>query len=135
MGVVEQALTVLVGRPQPLPAALVERFPELAAIRLRTGGLPPRVAGWFLGRRSVSAITLWDTVFAAPDVPLDAELLLHELAHVHQFQGSTAFPILYLWESLRRGYHDNLYEARARTFASQRVRDSRFDPPRGGGEV
>lgn len=130
MGVVDQTLTALVGRPAPLPAALVARYPELAAIRLRTGGLAPRVAGWFLGRRTVSAITLWHTVFAAPDAHLDAELLLHELRHVHQFQGSSAFPILYLWESLRRGYHDNRYEADARTFAAHRVRDSRFDPPR-----
>ena len=130
MGVVDQTLTALVGRSAPLPAALVARYPELAAIRLRTGGLPPRVAGWFLGRRTVSAITLWRTVFAAPDAPLDAELLLHELRHVHQFQGSSAFPILYLWESLRRGYHDNRYEADARKFAAHRVRDSRSDPPR-----
>lgn len=129
MGVVEQALTALVGRAAPLPAALVARYPELAAIRLRTGGLPPRVAGWFLGRRTVSAITLWRTVFAAPEARLDAELLLHELRHVHQFHGSSAFPILYLWESLRRGYHDNRYEADARSFAAHRVRDSRSDPP------
>lgn len=131
MGVVDQALTALLGRAAPLPAALVARYPELAAIRLRSGGLPPRVAGWFLGRRTVSAITLWQTVFAAPDAPLDAELLLHELAHVHQFHGSSAFPLLYLWESLRRGYHDNVYEAQARSFAAHRVRDSRSDPPRG----
>lgn len=130
MGVVDQTLNALVGRSAPLPAALVARYPELGAIRLRTGGLPPRVAGWFLGRRTVSAITLWRTVFAAPDAPLDAELLLHELRHVHQFQGSSAFPVLYLWESLRRGYHDNRYEADARKFAAYRVRDSRSDPPR-----
>jgi hypothetical protein len=130
LGIVEETLTTLLGRAAPLPAALVARYPELAAIRLRTGGLPPRVAGWFLGRRTVSAITLWRTVFAAPDARLDAELLLHELRHVHQFQGSSAFPILYLWESLRRGYHHNRYEADARTFAAHRVRDSRSDPPR-----
>ncbi len=130
MGVVERALKMVVGESVGLPAALVERYPELEAIRLRTGGLPPRVAGWFLGRRTVSAITLWDTVFAAPDAPLDAELLLHELRHVHQFHGSSAFPILYLWESLRRGYQDNRYEVQARAFASHCVRESRFDPPR-----
>lgn len=129
MGVVDRALNMLVGEQVGLPAALVERYPELGVIRLRTGGLAPRVAGWFLGRRTVSAITLWDTVFAAPEARLDAELLLHELRHVHQFQGSSAFPILYLWESLRRGYQDNRYETDARTFAAHRLRDSRFDPP------
>jgi hypothetical protein len=129
LGIVEEIRSALLGRTEALPAALVARYPELAAIRLRTGGLPPRVAGWFLGRRTVSAITLWHTVFAAPDAHLDAELLLHELRHVHQFQGSSAFPILYLWESLRRGYHDNPYEVQARAFAAHRVRDSRSDMP------
>ena len=129
MGVVDRALKMIVGAPQGVPAALVERYPELEAIRLRTGGIAPRVAGWFLGRRTVSAITLWDTVFAAPDARLDAELLLHELRHVHQFHGSSAFPILYLWESLRRGYQDNRYEVQARAFAAHRVRDSRSDTP------
>lgn len=130
MGVVDSAWRMVVGQSVGLPAALVKRYPELAAMRLRTGGLPPRVAGWFLGRRTVSAITLWDTVFAAPDANLDAELLLHELRHVHQFHGSSAFPILYLWESLRRGYQDNRYEVQARAFAAHRVRDSRSDTPR-----
>jgi hypothetical protein len=130
LGIVEEIRGALLGRTAPLPPALVARYPELAAIRLRTGGLPPRVAGWFLGRRTVSAITLWHTVFAAADAHLDAELLLHELRHVHQFQGSSAFPILYLWESLRRGYHDNPYEAQARAFAADRVREPRSDPPR-----
>ena len=129
MGVIDRALKIVVGEPVGLPAALIERYPELEAIRLRTGGIAPRVAGWFLGRRTVSAITLWDTVFAAPDARLDAELLLHELRHVHQFHGSSAFPILYLWESLRRGYQDNRYEVQARAFAAHRLRESRSDTP------
>lgn len=129
MGVIDRALKIVVGEPVGLPAALIERYPEIEAIRLRTGGIAPRVAGWFLGRRTVSAITLWDTVFAAPDARLDAELLLHELRHVHQFHGSSAFPILYLWESLRRGYQDNRYEVQARAFAAHRLRESRSDTP------
>ena len=129
MGIVDRALKMVVGEPLGVPAAFVERYPDLEAMRLRTGGLAPRVAGWFLGRRTVSAITLWDTVFAAPDARLDAELLLHELRHVHQFHGSSAFPILYLWESLRRGYQDNRYEVEARAFAAHRVRESRSDTP------
>jgi hypothetical protein len=129
VGVIDRALKIVVGEPVGLPAALIERYPELEAIRLRTGGIAPRVAGWFLGRRTVSAITLWDTVFAAPDARLDAELLLHELRHVHQFHGSSAFPILYLWESLRRGYQDNRYEVQARAFAAHRLRESRSDTP------
>lgn len=88
----------------------------------RRGGIPVYVAGWPIGRRHVAAITLWRTVFLAPGVRLDPELLLHELRHVHQFQASQAFPFLYLWESLRRGYHDNRFEADARAYAARRIR-------------
>ena len=112
----------LIGRPVALPPALVARYPELAAVRWRRGGLPVLVAGLFLRRPGVAAITLWRTVFLAPHARLDAELLLHELRHVHQFEASAAFPLLYLWESLFHGYHGNRFEADARAYASSRVR-------------
>jgi hypothetical protein len=115
-------LAALIGRPVVLPAAVVEQFPELAAVRWRRGGLPVRIAGLFLAR--ASAITLWRTVFLAPRARLDEELLLHELRHVHQFQANAAFPLLYLWESLFHGYHRNRFEADARAFASRRVSNS-----------
>ncbi len=122
MGGEHVILAALIGRPVALPPAILERFPELAQVRWRRGGLPVRVAGLFLPRTGVAAITLWRTVFLAPRAPLDAELLLHELRHVHQFEASAAFPLLYLWESLFRGYHRNRFEADARTYASSRVR-------------
>jgi hypothetical protein len=112
----------LIGRPVALPPDLVARFPELATARWRRGGVPVRVAGLFLGRSSVAAITLWRTVFLGPRAHLDAELLLHELRHVHQFQTSAAFPLMYLWESLFNGYHRNRFEADARAYAANRVR-------------
>jgi hypothetical protein len=124
MGGEHVVLAALIGRPIALPAPVVERFPELATVRWRRGGLPVRVAGFFLGRASVAAITLWRTVLLAPHARLDAELLLHELRHAHQFQANAAFPLLYLWESLFHGYHRNRFEADARAFASRRVRDS-----------
>ena len=42
--------------------------------------------------------------------------LKHELCHVKQFHehGYFAFIGKYLWESLRKGYHNNKYEAEAR---------------------
>ena len=80
-----------------------------------------RVAGWCLGKRSVAAITLWNTVWLAPDVAMSAELLLHELRHVHQFAADRAFPLRYVWRSLRFGYLGNPYEADARQFAASRV--------------
>jgi hypothetical protein len=115
-------LRFLVGRPATLPGAILEKYPELQSAAYRMGGLPPRVAGWFLGQRSVAAITLWRTVWLADTGQFDTELLLHELRHVAQFESSRAFPILYLWESLRRGYHDNRYEVDARRYAAARLR-------------
>jgi hypothetical protein len=49
-------------------------------------------------------------------------LLLHEIRHVAQFEASAAFPLLYLWESLRRGYVRNRFEVDARAYAAARVR-------------
>jgi len=57
----------------------------------------------------------------APEIDPSAELLLHELRHVHQFE-ARAFPILYLWESLRRGYVRNRFEVDARAYAASRLK-------------
>jgi hypothetical protein len=115
-------LAPVIGRPAPLPADLLARHPELRAVRLRRGGVLPRVGGWLLGRHSVAGITLWRTVWLAPDAPLAAELLLHELRHVQQFQERATFPLRYLWESVRYGYRRNRYEVDARAFAASRMR-------------
>lgn len=131
MGAFARLLAPLTGRGVELPGELLARHPELARMRLRRGGLPVRVGGWALGQRTVAAITLWRTVFVAPGVALDAELLLHELRHVHQFEASTTFPVRYLWESIRRGYHANQYEADARTYAAAQLRASMMESPRG----
>jgi hypothetical protein len=115
-----------------LPASLLESFPELGTARYRRGGLPPRIGGWALGARSVAGITLWNTIFLAPDVAFDAELLLHELAHVRQFEASRAFPFSYLWEGLRVGYRRNRYEVAAQRFAATRLRALRASSPSSG---
>jgi hypothetical protein len=103
---------------------LIARYPELARARWRRGGLFVRIGGWCLGQRSVSAITLWRTIWLAPSIEPSAELLLHELRHVDQFGESRLFPILYLWQSLTRGYFRNRFEADARAYAASRVRES-----------
>jgi Domain of unknown function (DUF4157) len=123
VGFIARALAPLIGRPVELPSALAEQFPELARVAYRQGGLPARIGGWALGQSWVAAVTLWNTVFLAPHARLDAELLLHELRHVQQFQGSVTFPLRYLWESVRRGYHSNRFEADARAYAAVRLRD------------
>ena len=115
-------LAPLVGRAIELPDALLARHPELSGACWRRGGLPLRVGGWCLGRATVSGITLGRTIFLAEHARLDPELLLHELRHVHQFESDRAFPLRYLWRSLRHGYVDNPYEADAREFAARQVR-------------
>ena len=112
----------LIGQPTMLPTELLATYPELGRARWRRGGVPVRIGGWCLGQRSVAAITLWRTIWLAPDVCLSEELLLHELRHVQQFEASAAFPILYLWESIRRGYVRNRFEVDARAYAAARVR-------------
>lgn len=107
------------GVPFGLPPDLLGAFPELGTVRWRRGGFPLRVGGWFLGRGSVAAITLGSTVFLSTAGPPSLQLLLHELGHVRQFRRDKVFPIRYLWESLRRGYSRNRFEAEAEQFAEE----------------
>lgn len=118
-----RAWHALVGEPVALPRALVARWPELARARWRRGGLPPRVGGWCLGTDTVGAITLWSTIWLGVRTRLDdVELLLHELRHVEQFARDRTFPLQYVWESARRGYHRNRFEVDAVRYAAHRVR-------------
>ena len=107
---IARLVNLVAGRPLELPAEMIERYPELARASWRRGGLALRIGGWFLGRATVSGITLWRTICLAPGVHLDADLLLHELRHVDQFEHDRAFPLKYVWGSLRHGYQDNPYE-------------------------
>ncbi|HJU69348.1 MAG TPA: hypothetical protein VJ650_13990 [Gemmatimonadaceae bacterium] len=122
MGLIGRIRAALIGEPEVLAHEMVMRYPELARLRLRRGGLPPRVGGWALGRTTVAAITLRQWVFLAPDALAGPPLLLHELRHVEQFEASPLFPVRYLWASLRHGYHDNPFEADARDYSARRLR-------------
>ena len=121
MGIVSGVVGAVIGEPIELPPELLRLYPELAQARYRRGGLPVRVAGWALGMTSAAAITLWRTVFVAPSTRLDAALLLHELRHVHQFSEHKAFPVSYLWQSIRYGYTRNAYEVDARRYSASRL--------------
>lgn len=125
MGIFSALRKAIVGEPVAVPGALLRTFPELSTVHLRRGGLPVRVAGWSLLQSSAAAITLWRIVFLGTNVRADAELLLHEFRHVQQFQASRVFPLLYLWESLRRGYHGNRFELDAQAYAGARLAEAR----------
>lgn len=130
MGIIGRIRTALIGEPERLTDDLLGRYPELARIHLRRGGIPPRIGGWALGRATVAAITLRHWVFLAPGVPVHPPLLLHELRHLEQFEASPLFPFRYLWASLRHGYHDNPFEADARDYSARRLRA--FEPSSAG---
>jgi len=121
VGPLSWIVDVLLGRAVELPPQLAQEFPELLGARYRIGGLPLRLGGWSLGASTVSGITLWRTVWLEPGMRWEAELLLHEIRHVQQFQASASFPLQYVWESLRRGYHANRFEADARRYATARL--------------
>ncbi len=121
MGIGSRIADAMVGRSFELPPGMTARYPELAEVRYRRGGLPVRIGGWALGLGSVAAVTLRRTVFLSPSTPLSASLLLHELRHVHQFLGQRTFPVRYLWQSLRYGYSRNAYEVDARRYSALRL--------------
>jgi len=70
------------------------------------------------------AITLGHTIFlhnaSREDFLADQSWVCHELAHVYQYRryGSIRFLALYLWESFRKGYHNNALEIEARAAES-----------------
>ncbi|HMI56335.1 MAG TPA: DUF4157 domain-containing protein [Gemmatimonadaceae bacterium] len=116
-----RVIAALVGQRIELPEPMMRRYPDLAQATYRRGGLPVRIAGWVLGTSTAAAITLWNTVFLARSTPLSAELLLHELRHVHQFLERRTFPVSYLWQSIRHGYTRNAYEVDARRYSASRL--------------
>ena len=128
MGPLMRLVEAVFGRAVDLPPQLADEYPELSGARYRVGGLPLRIGGWSLGSSTVSGITLWRTIWVEPGVIWEAELLLHEIRHVQQFQASVSFPLHYIWESLRRGYQANRFEVDARRYASARLAGSGATP-------
>lgn len=129
MGYLAKVTEAFLGKSIQLPDEVIVSWPELLDLRYRRGGLPLRVGGWFLGEPTVAAITLGKTIFLAPRTRLDPGLLLHEYRHVQQFSESRSFPLHYIWESLRRGYHANRFEADARHYAASRLRRNTVTGP------
>lgn len=61
-----------------------------------------------------STIYLWGVT--EDDFMRNRQWLAHELTHVQQFAkyGKWRFAIMYLWESILHGYHNNKFEKEAR---------------------
>ena len=78
---------------------------RLAAMKLKS---PSMAIVW--GKK----ILLYNT--SKKDFLQNEKWLKHELCHVKQFKehGMFVFPVKYVWESLRKGYYNNKYEAEAR---------------------
>ncbi len=78
-----------------------------------------RVAAWKLSSKRV-AIVIGRTIHlhnaTREDLLNNKRWLKHELCHIEQFRrfGFMKFIALYLLESIRKGYHNNKYEAEAR---------------------
>ena len=87
--------------------------------RIKENSWLAAIAAMKLQSRSV-AIVMGKTIHlhgATRDLFLQNEpWLKHELCHIKQFHdhGYFTFIAKYLWESLRKGYHNNKYEAEAR---------------------
>lgn len=102
-----------------MPRVSAHTTPDGKKYYIRENALLAKIAAKKLGARSV-AIVLGKTInlcnVTTDDFLKDEEWLRHELCHVKQFRqhGKIGFVVKYLWESLRRGYHNNKYEAEAR---------------------
>ena len=117
--IISRVSRAFAGSSVQIDPRLLKEYPELAAARWRRGGMPTLVGGWALGQRTVAAITLGRTVFLQDPGKATVRLLLHELGHVRQFERDKAFPMRYLWESIRVGYARNRFEAEADQFAEE----------------
>ena len=82
------------------------------------------IAALFLKQKKVAIVTcniihLWNT---GKEEFLENKIWLqHELVHVLQYRehGCLKFMMLYLWESLKKGYHNNKFEKEARLYENE----------------
>lgn len=85
-----------------------------------------RIAAWYLKSANMaivfgSTIYLWNI---KKEVFLnDKKHLAHECCHVNQYRryGFFRFLVLYVWESIRKGYYNNRFEVEARK--AEEIRD------------
>lgn len=86
---------------------------------IKENSLLARIAAFKLGTKRVAmvignTIHLYNTT--KEEFLNDKRWLKHELCHIRQFKqhGFFIFIIKYIWESIKKGYYNNKYEAEAR---------------------
>jgi hypothetical protein len=92
---------------------------QMAGVRIRQNSLLAKLAARKLGVDAV-ALTLGRTIHlhhaGKQEFLSNSRWVRHEMAHIEQFRryGFFRFIVLYLVESLRKGYHNNRFEVEAR---------------------
>ena len=88
-------------------------------VRIKENSLLARIAAYKLKTKQC-AIVINCTIHlhntSREDFLVNKKWLLHELKHVEQYQryGTIRFVILYLYETMKRGYRNNRFEVEAR---------------------
>ena len=88
-------------------------------VRIKENSLLARIAAYKLKIKQC-AIVINSTIYlhntSRENFMANRKWLLHELKHVEQYQRYDAirFILLYLYETVRRGYHNNRFEVEAR---------------------
>ncbi len=92
---------------------------EIGKVFIKERSFRARIAAFCLGVNNV-AFTLGKTIYlhnaTRQEFLRDERWVKHELKHVEQFgeHGYINFVFKYVFETIRRGYHNNKYEVEAR---------------------
>jgi hypothetical protein len=87
--------------------------------RIKENSWIARVAAWKLSAKQV-AIVVGKTIHlhntTKEEFLRNERWVKHELCHIRQYKelGFFKFIALYLWESMKKGYHNNKFEVEAR---------------------
>lgn len=106
MSLVLRGLSKKATSPEPLPKG----------VALRYASWLPGLAGVTSGfGHPAAAVTIGRTIVVHPSVLITPQLVRHELVHVAQWRRyPLTFPLRYVVNHFRYGYHDNPYEVEAR---------------------
>jgi len=97
---------------------------DIGEIAIKEHSRRARIAAFCLGVSNV-AFTLGKTIYlhnaTRQEFLQDERWVKHELKHVEQFRtyGFIPFIMKYVFETLKRGYHNNKYEVEARNAEKQ----------------